>query len=377
MSKSTTKPLTKKNDGNFKDYYILQNELGSGAFAKVYKCEKKADKTSYACKVVHKNLILPGSKNSMSWDTELRINNKLHHLNIVNMIEMFEKPKLSLIFDLCKGGDLFDDIEKRQKYTEKDAAQCMFQILSGTKYIHDNKIIHRDLKPENLLLTEDGTIKIGDFGLAVEIDEKKGQAYGTAGSPDYIAPEIINKKYYNYKVDVWSCGVILYILLCGYPPFGGKEDIKKGKVLFYVDDWKHICVPARTLIVQMLTVCQDKRLSAAECLQSQWMTADDLYNTTDLNVMKTKLRSYNAKRKLKGAIRGIIAANRLRFSIGGQTTDDSIKKQDEDITALSAPDNDNPNKPHGSKFHNFFRNLSMQNRDNSGDSDGQGSSAGK
>ena len=96
MSKSTSKPLTKKNDGNFKDYYILQNELGSGAFAKVYKCEKKADKTSYACKVVHKNLILPGSKNSMSWDTELRINNKLHHLNIVNMIEMFEKPKLSL-----------------------------------------------------------------------------------------------------------------------------------------------------------------------------------------------------------------------------------------------------------------------------------------
>lgn len=80
---------------------------------------------------------------------------------------------------------------------------------------------------------------------------------------------------------------------------------------------------------------------------------------------------------LIGAIRGIIAANRLRFSIGGQTTDDSIKKQDEDITALSAPDNDNPNKPHGSKFHNFFRNLSMQNRDNSGDSDGQGSSAGK
>lgn len=121
-------------------------------------------------------------------------------------------------------------------------------------YIHTQKIIHRDLKPENLLLTSTKRIKIADFGLAVEFNTDEDLIFGTAGSPDYIAPEILNKHYYNKKVDIWSCGVILYILLCGYPPFETRDDQKQGQFKFYAEDWHGIDVEARTLIVRMLTV---------------------------------------------------------------------------------------------------------------------------
>lgn len=339
----------KKNSNRFDDHYKSGRELGAGAFAKVYKCVRKADNKEFAVKIVIKNLALPGGKNKQSiFDAELAINQKLTHEHIVNLIEMFEKPKLSLIFDLCKGGDLFDDIEKRQIYTEADASDCLIQILLGTKYIHDNNIIHRDLKPENLLLTEDGVIKIGDFGLAVEVD-KDGTTFGTAGSPDYIAPEILNRKYYNSKVDTWSIGVILYILLCGYPPFSSKDDIKQGKVLFYVDDWQNVCVPARTLIVQMLTVNPQRRFSCQQALDSEWVKAD-VCGKNHLAKMQAKLKAFNGKRKFKGTVKGIIAANRLKFMTGGDTTPDSLVSGS------------------GSSFNSFFRNLSKQKRDNAASS---------
>lgn len=202
-------------------------------------------------------------------------------------------------FDLCKGGDLFDDIEKRAKYTEQDAAKCITQIFNGTEYIHRQHIIHRDLKPENLLLTKDGIIKIGDFGLAVEVNGIDGQAYGTAGSPDYIAPEILMKKYYTRKVDTWSCGVILYILLCGYPPFSNQKEIKDAKVLFYVDDWEQVSVEARTLIVQLLTKNQHKRFTCQQALECKWIQSQTSLGDSDLSNMKNKLKQFNAKRKFK------------------------------------------------------------------------------
>ena len=122
---------------------------------------------------------------------------------------------------------------KSKHFSFKLFVMCITQVLQGVEYIHSQNIIHRDLKPENLLLTDTRTIKIADFGLAVEFKADDDLIFGTAGSPDYIAPEIINKHYYNKKVDTWSTGVILYILLCGYPPFESREDQKCGAFKFY------------------------------------------------------------------------------------------------------------------------------------------------
>jgi len=217
-----------------------------------------------------------------------------------------------LIFDLVTGGELFDDIERRQCYSEKDAATCITQVLSGVEYIHSQNIIHRDLKPENLLLTDTRTIKIADFGLAVEFKADDDLIFGTAGSPDYIAPEIINKHYYNKKVDTWSTGVILYILLCGYPPFESREDQKCGAFKFYAEDWQDIDVEARTLIVRMLTVNQKQRIDATMALNSKWLMDHESKNTTHRPDFIKRIKQFNAKRKFKGGVKAIIATNKLK-----------------------------------------------------------------
>lgn len=247
-----------------------------------------------------------------TFDVEIRINQKLNHENIVNLHEVYKIPKLTLIFDLVTGGELFDDIERRQCYSEKDAATCITQVLHGVEYIHSQNVIHRDLKPENLLLTDNRTIKIADFGLAVEFKTEDELIFGTAGSPDYIAPEIINKHYYNKKVDTWSTGVILYILLCGYPPFESREDQKCGAFKFYAEDWQDIDVEARTLIVRMLTVNQKQRIDATQALNSKWLLDHDNKNTEHRPDFIKRIKQFNAKRKFKGGVKAVIATNRIR-----------------------------------------------------------------
>ena len=233
--------MSSQGEKSFNDYYKLSTQLGSGAFSQVFKCIELTTKKEYAAKIVSRNQPLPGSRNrELMFDVEIRINEKLHHENIVNLHEIYTIPKLTLIFDLVTGGELFDDIERRSCYSEADSAACIREVLNGVSYIHSQKVIHRDLKPENLLLTSTKRIKIADFGLAVEFNTDEDLIFGTAGSPDYIAPEILNKHYYNKKVDIWSCGVILYILLCGYPPFETREDQKTGQFKFYAEDWHGI-----------------------------------------------------------------------------------------------------------------------------------------
>lgn len=301
----------------FDDFYTQGKVLGEGAFAKVYKCNRKSDNAEFAVKVVLKNFTIGKNKDS-AFDIELRINQTLSHNNLVNLHDVYEKPKLSLIFDLCKGGDLLDDIEKRQVYAEADAASAVYQILEGTAYINSQNIIHRDLKPENLLLTETGTIKIADFGLAIELD-KTGFASGLAGTPFYIAPEIVKKKNYNTKADAWSNGTIMYILLCGYPPFEGDAEVKAGKVFFYDEEWEHISRDAKTLIKKLLEVKPEKRISNQDSLVEPWLLEIDNLNKEAMAGMMSKLKAFNAKRKLKAATKAIMAGNRLKMLVKGGT----------------------------------------------------------
>ena len=249
----------------FTNDYDQGKVLGEGAFAKVYKAIRKTDKKEFAVKIVLKNFTLGKNKDS-AFDIEVRINQTLNHKNLVNLHSVYELPKLSLVFDLCKGGDLLDDIEKRTNYSEADAAQAIYQILEGTAYINSQNIIHRDLKPENLLLTETGLVKIADFGLAVELDET-GLTEGLAGTPFYIAPEVIKKKKYGVKVDAFSNGTILYILLAGYPPFEGDKEVKAGKVYFYDEEFEGIDAKAKDLIKKLLAVKPEERTGNQEALR--------------------------------------------------------------------------------------------------------------
>lgn len=307
--------MGKEEKKNFNDFYKQGIKLGSGAFSNVFKCTNKETKKEYAAKIVSRNQPLPGSRTKeLMFDVEIRINEKLNHENIVNLHEVFKLPKLTLIFDLVTGGELFDDIERRQCYSEADAAYCIRQVLQGIEYIHSKGVIHRDLKPENLLLGghDSKTIKIADFGLAVEFQNDEDLIFGTAGSPDYIAPEILNKHYYNKAVDIWSCGVILYILLCGYPPFETREDQKNGQFKFYAEDWQQIKVYARTLIVKMLTVNQKNRVNATEALDSKWIQSYEDLNTTHMNTIVDNIKKFNAKRKFKGSVQAVIATNKMK-----------------------------------------------------------------
>ena len=196
---------------------------------------------------------------------EINILKELDHPNIVKMFEFFEDDKrYYIVQEICKGGELFDEILARGKFTERDAALLIKQVLSCVNYCHQNNIVHRDLKPENVLLEQNkefDQIKIIDFGTSLVYDPTK-KLEEKLGTPYYIAPEVLNKNY-GAKCDIWSIGVITYILLCGAPPFSGQTDndimkaVRAGKVSFAGDHWKGISEVAKDFISQLLTYNQE------------------------------------------------------------------------------------------------------------------------
>jgi len=198
----------------------------------------------------------------------------LDHPNILKMYEFFEDEKrYYIVTDICKGGELFDEIVARGKFTEVDASMLMKQVLGCINYCHSNKIVHRDLKPENILLEQNkefDQIKIIDFGTSLVFDENK-KLDEKLGTPYYIAPEVLAKNY-GAKCDIWSCGVITYITLSGIPPFNGASDqeimkkVKSAKVSFADPVWAQVSDQAKDFITQLLTKEQDKRPSAEQAL---------------------------------------------------------------------------------------------------------------
>ena len=238
----------------------------------------------------------------------------LDHPNILKMYEFFEDEKrYYIVTDICKGGELFDEIVARGKFSEKDAALLMKQVLSCINYCHSNKIVHRDLKPENILLEQNkefDQIKIIDFGTSLVFDENK-KLDEKLGTPYYIAPEVLAKNY-GPKCDIWSCGVITYITLSGIPPFNGASDqeimkkVKSGKFSFADPVWATMSADAKDFITQLLTLDDKKRPSAEEALKHPWIAeANKLANQSvsgdiAMNAL-TNLQSFNADSKLKQA----------------------------------------------------------------------------
>ena len=248
----------------------------------------------------------------------------LDHPNILKMYEFFEDEKrYYIVTDICKGGELFDEIVARGKFSERDAAMLLKQILGCINYCHQNNIVHRDLKPENVLLEQNrefDQIKIIDFGTSLVFDESK-KLDEKLGTPYYIAPEVLAKNY-GSKCDIWSCGVITYIVLSGIPPFNGASDqeimkkVKVGKFSFADQIWGSISETGKDFITQLLTKDQDKRPSAEQALQHPWIVQANEQSkesvTSDMAMgALTNLQNFNAQSKLKQATFAFIASQLL------------------------------------------------------------------
>lgn len=303
--------ISKGNFVNFKkgmieNDYIIGEECGSGAFATVRKVKSKTTNQIRALKIIKKTK----NQDSARMYLEVEILKKLVHPNILQIFEFYEdKKNFYIISEMCEGGELFDQVVKKGTFTEDEAACVVKQMLSAVNYIHTNNIVHRDLKPENILLdtAKNNIIKIIDWGTA-RFFEKNKKMNKVSGTPYYIAPEVLFEKY-DEKCDVWSCGIIMYILLCGYPPFNGDNDneilskIKIGKFVFPQEEWKDVSDEAKDLINKMLTFNPNDRLSASECLQHVWL-GDHTKKKIDVNLSARcldNMKRFHAERKLQQA----------------------------------------------------------------------------
>ena len=293
-----------------RDIYENTKKLGKGSFGKVFQVRNKTTNKLYACKKISKlNCSNPTFKK------EIEILMRMDHPNIIKLYEVFESDNsIYLIMEECFGGELFDKILQRIKknslYNEKEACKIMQQVIGAIEYCHNNGIVHRDLKPENLLYLkegeeEDNPIKIADFGLSQHIDINKTLS-SKVGTAYYVPPEILAGKY-NEKCDIWSAGVILYILLSGDPPFNASSDnliyakIRKIDYSFPNDKWKHISKEAKDLISKML-IKEDSRLSASQVLEHPWfnLLKDEKISLQNLNFGKENFfKEYSESNLLK------------------------------------------------------------------------------
>ncbi|XP_058652726.1 calcium/calmodulin-dependent protein kinase type II subunit gamma isoform X5 [Onychostoma macrolepis] len=295
----------------FTDEYQLYEELGKGAFSVVRRCVKKSTGQEYAAKIINTKKL--SARDHQKLDREARICRLLKHPNIVRLHDSIAEEGFHyLVFDLVTGGELFEDIVAREYYSEADASHCINQILESVSHIHQHDIVHRDLKPENLLLAskmKGAAVKLADFGLAIEVQGDQQAWFGFAGTPGYLSPEVLRKDPYGKPVDIWACGVILYILLVGYPPFWDEDQhklyqqIKAGAYDFPSPEWDTVTPEAKNLINQMLTINPAKRITADQALKHPWVCQ----RSTVASMMHRQetvecLRKFNARRKLKGAI---------------------------------------------------------------------------
>ncbi|XP_071060442.1 calcium/calmodulin-dependent protein kinase (CaM kinase) II beta 1 isoform X7 [Pseudochaenichthys georgianus] len=312
----------------FTDECQLYEELGKGAFSVVRRCVKQCTGQEYAAKIINTKKL--SARDHQKLEREARICRLLKHSNIVRLHDSISEEGFHyLLFDLVTGGELFEDIVAREYYSEADASHCIQQIVEAVLHCHQMGVVHRDLKPENLLLAskcKNAAVKLADFGLAIEVQGDQQAWFGFAGTPGYLSPEVLRKEAYGKPVDIWACGVILYILLVGYPPFWDEDQhklyqqIKAGAYDFPSPEWDTVTPEAKNLINQMLTINPAKRITAQEALKHPWVCQ----RSTVASMMHRQetvecLKKFNARRKLKGAILTTMLVSR-NFSVGSRQT---------------------------------------------------------
>lgn len=308
------------------EHYTLGKKLGQGQFGTTYLCTENATGHEYACKSIPKRKLFCKEDYDDVW-REIQI---MHHLSehpyVVRIKGTFEDNLfIHIVMEVCKGGELFDRIVQKGHYTEKKAAQLMKTIVKVVEACHSLGVMHRDLKPENFLFDsphEDAKLKATDFGLSIFY--KPGQYFSdVVGSPYYVAPEVLHK-YYGPEIDVWSAGVILYILLCGVPPFWAETDngifkqILKGKIDFESEPWPQISDSAKDLVKKMLTRNPRERLTAHQVLCHPWIVDDNVAPDRPLgSAVLSRLKQFYDMNKLKKMALRVIAERLSEEEIGG------------------------------------------------------------
>nr|XP_055054739.1 calcium/calmodulin-dependent protein kinase (CaM kinase) II beta 1 isoform X21 [Misgurnus anguillicaudatus] len=336
----------------FTDEYQLYEELGKGAFSVVRRCVKLSTGQEYAAKIINTKKL--SARDHQKLEREARICRLLKHPNIVRLHDSISEEGFHyLLFDLVTGGELFEDIVAREYYSEADASHCIQQILEAVLHCHQMGVVHRDLKPENLLLAskcKNAAVKLADFGLAIEVQGDQQAWFGFAGTPGYLSPEVLRKEAYGKPVDIWACGVILYILLVGYPPFWDEDQhklyqqIKAGAYDFPSPEWDTVTPEAKNLINQMLTINPTKRITAQEALKHPWVCQ----RSTVASMMHRQetvecLKKFNARRKLKGAILTtmLVSRNFSAKSLLNKKADVKKRKSSSTIQYMESSDSSN------------------------------------
>lgn len=308
-----------KSGKRFNELYKFGKELGSGAFSVVKEGSHKQSGESFAIKIVTKAKLTAEDEQALK--DEIDVLSELKHSNIIRLYDVFEEKEFYyLITEKMLGGELFDRIVQKSYYNEKEARDTCKILFQAMAYCHKHQVAHRDLKPENLLLTSqdnDSDIKIADFGFAKKCPNPNSLKT-QCGTPGYVAPEILEGQPYDTQADMWSLGVIVYILLGGYPPFIEQNQrdlfrkIRKGDYEFHEEYWGQVSEDAKTMISALLTVNPTKRLNAEAALKNQWMTQDDAALAgKDLGANLEKFKAFNAKRKFKAAVKTVIATNKF------------------------------------------------------------------
>lgn len=312
--------------GEIHQKYEFKEALGSGSFAVVKRAIRKADKAEFAIKCI-KKAKLNQEELSVVHD-EVDIMHKIKHENCIQLFEMYEsKKKVYMVIELLAGGELFDRIVSMGSFSEKEAAELMKALAGAIKYLHGIGIVHRDLKPENLLYanaTEKSPIKITDFGLAKlkpDANAENKKMNTACGTPGYVAPEVLCNTPYGPAVDLWSLGVILYILLCGFPPFYHEstsalyKQIKRGQYDFPSPYWDAVSDSAKNLIAGLLTVDPKKRLTPQGILDHPWVSGGKASAKAIGGGHANRMKLLQARATLRRSVRTIIAMQRFSSAL--------------------------------------------------------------
>ncbi|KAJ8607024.1 hypothetical protein CTAYLR_006245 [Chrysophaeum taylorii] len=306
-------PFVRKYD--VRQDYKLGRVLGKGSFAKVVLGTSLRDGSiERAVKIIDVKALSQNDVEAL--DLEIKTMRRVSHHNIVCLHEIYSfESSLVMVLELCKGGELFDRIVEKSHYGEHEARVAFAQMVEAIGHCHAKGVVHRDLKPENLLYAdfqgpEAETLKLADFGLASLLSDRN--ALSTAcGTPGYVSPEILTKRGYGKECDLWSLGVILYILLCGYPPFFDENNnnaaifklIKAGTYEFGSPYWDSVSQQAKDLVTRLLTVDPAKRISSDQVFEHPWMKTDEVANL-HLPYFIDNMTKYNLRRKFRSTVLG-------------------------------------------------------------------------
>lgn len=367
---TTIQPPTVNEDN--KADYIFGKTLGAGTFGIVRQARKLSTDEDVAVKILLKKALEGNDVQLQMLYAELDILRKLDHPHIVKFKDWFESPeKFFIVTQLATGGELFDRILKKGKFTEEDAVSILVQIIDAVRYIHSRNIIHRDLKPENLLYVnkeDDSPLVIADFGIAKELNSGDELVFKAAGSLGYVAPEVLTSDGHGKPCDIWSIGVITYTLLCGYSPFAAESvegfldecTLNPQPVTFHKPYWDNISQRAKNFILRALDLDPVTRPTAEELLEDPWIVCTELETK---NLLPGVRKGFDARKKLRDAIELVKLNNRVKKLKHMYCTEDESDIEECSLNSSLA------------SLSNSFKTMTM-NSDTSVESSGSASSEG-